>query len=246
MTLLYSVLFLTISIGLSILVVHFALRWINYSFNRQYIYFGMAIFFVGIGLHSLIALPVVVLKQGLKTFWGILSQSKKEFNLWGLFYFAAAAGMGQEIAKMLPILFELKRTDGKNPTPPYFWLGLNIGLGFSLSEILFITINDLQSNMVKSIFYNIFMGSFERLGATLFHMATGGLIAFGIEKGKGKYSLLISIGIHTFLDAFASFTSKFPIVSSVIEELILFSFSLLLFITILVMVQKCEQNIVDG
>ena len=206
----------------------------------------MAIFFAGIGLHSLIALPVVVFEHGFGTLLGILGKSKLEFKLWELFYFAAAAGIGQELAKTLPILLELKRTDSKNPAPPYFWLGLNIGLGFSLSEIIFIAITDLQSGMVETHFYNILMGSFERLGATLFHMATGGLIAFGFEKGEVKYFLLISIVLHALLDAFVGFTYKFPIVSDAVEEVILFSFSLLLFIGVLFIVRRFEENPVSG
>ena len=228
MSLLFILFFIIVSTGISILAAYISLRLIGRTLDWQYIYFGMAIFFIGITLHSLIALPVVVSEHGFRTLLGMLNKSELRFKLWELFYFAAAAGVGQELAKTLPILLELRRTDGKNPTPPYFYLGLNIGLGFSLSEIIFIGITSWQPHIIEIAFYTIFVGCFERLGATLFHMTTGGLIAFGFEKRKVKYFLLISIVLHALLDAFVGFTYKFPIVSDAVEEGILFSFSLLL------------------
>jgi len=228
MSVLYTLLFLVISIGISILAAIISLRLIGQSLNRQYIYFGMGIFFVGIAFHSLLALPIVVSVQGFKIFFGIPNGSEINFKLWELFYFAAAAGVGQEIAKALPIWFELKRTGNKNPTPPFYWLGLNIGLGFSLSEILIIGITSWQPHMAELSLFNVFMGSFERLSATLFHVATAGLIAFGLEKRNVKYFLAVSIILHTFLDAFAGYFEKFPILSLRSEEVLLFLFSLIL------------------
>jgi len=246
MSLLFILFFTILSIGISILAAYISLRLIGRTLNWQYIYFGMAVFFVGITLHSLIALPVVVSEHGLRTLLGMLNKSRLKFELWELFYFAAAAGIGQESAKTLPILLELRRTNGKNPTPPYFYLGLNIGLGFSLSEIIFIGITSWQPRIIETSFFTIFIGCFERLGATLFHMTTGGLIAFGFERRKVTYFLLISIVLHALLDAFVGFTYKFPIVSDAVEEGILFSFSSLLLISSIIVLPRFEENFISG
>ncbi len=251
MSLSFLLFFLLTSVFLSLLAAYIVLRRIGRFLNRQYIYFGMAIFFIGIGLHGLIAFPVVVYRHGLGAFLGVLRSRVSRWDTfhWGeIIYFAIAAGVGQELAKALPILFELRRTDGKSPNPPFFWLGINIGLGFSLSEIIFIGITEWQphmGNMVKLAFPNttllcmmfrgVGMASFERLGATLFHMATAGLIAFGFERGRLKLFLLISIVLHATVDAFVGIAHKLSIFPDVPEELILFSFSFSLLIIILLL-----------
>ena len=166
------------------------------------------------------------------------SDLELSFTLWELFYFAVAAGIGQEIAKVLPIWFELKRTNNYNPTPPFFGLGLNIGLGFSISEILIIGINSWQPIMDSLSLSNVVIGSFERLSGTLFHISTAGLIAFGLEQKKIKWFLLICIVLHTFLDFIAGFLGKFPIISLNMEEVLLFSFSLLLLIVSMFFVRR--------
>ncbi len=244
MSLLFTLLFIIVSIGISISVAYVSLRFTGYTFNRRYIYFGMAIFFIGITLHSFIALPVVVSEHGVKAFLKIFDKSELKFKLWELFYFAAAAGVGQEFSKALPIMLELRRTERKNPTPPYFYLGLNIGLGFSLSEIVFIGITNWSPHITGIAFNAILIGCFERLGATLFHMATGGLIAFGLEKRKMKYFLLLSIVLHALLNAFVSFTYKTQIVSNVAEEVILFSFSFLLLFLGIFFTRRVKGNVI--
>jgi len=200
----------------------------------------MGIFFIGIAFHSLLALPIVISVHGFKIFLDIHNNPELTFRLWELFYFAIAAGIGQEIAKALPIWFELKRTGKINPAPPFYWLGLNIGLGFSLSEILIIGITSWQPHTAELSFSNVLIGSFERLSGTLFHMATGGLIAFGIEKGKVKYFLSISIILHTFLDAFAGYIEKFPIISLYSEEALLFLFSLIFLLLSIFLVKRYQ------
>ncbi len=244
MSLLYISLFLVSSLGISILACVIALRATNGHISRQYVYFGMAVFFVGITVHSLIALPVVLVEHGVRAaYLGMLDRTEPQFRSWELLYFALAAGIGQELAKALPIPLELRRTGGKSPTPPYFELGLNIGLGFSLSEIMFIGLTHWQPSLA---FYNILMGTFERVGATLFHMSTGGLIAFGVERGKVGYFLSISIALHTLLDAFVSLTYHNPIVSEVVEEVALFLFSLLLLVFSMLLVRRFESGLVAG
>ncbi len=241
MSIFFILFYLLLSIGLSLLAGYFILNRSGGGLNRQYIYFGMAIFFIGIGLHSLIALPVVIAERGAGIFRGVLNNSAQDFKLWEMFYFAAAAGIGQETAKFLPIFFELKRTNGQSPAAPFFPLGLNIGLGFSLSEIIFIGITGWQSQTAAGFSY-LFMSGFERLGATLFHIATGGLIAFGMEKKRIKFFLLLAVSLHTLLDAFVGFTIKFPIVNDLTEELILFSFSLMLLIGSISFVLKSKTK----
>ena len=228
MSLLLTLLFLGISICISILALFILNLLIGKNIDRQYVFFGMGIFFVGITFHSLLALQVVISAHGFRIFLGLHDRPELSFSLWELFYFALVAGIGQEIAKALPIWFELKRTNRKKPKPPYYWLGFNIGLGFSLSEILIIGITSWQPNMYGLSLSNVFMGSLERLSGTIFHMATGLLIVYGIEKGNTKYLLPFCILLHTITDFVAGYFNKYPLFSLQTEELGLFFYSLVL------------------
>ena len=226
MNLLSLFLFLIVSGGIGILAAYILLRLIKRSFNWQYVVFGMGIFFIGIAIHSLIALPVSVALHGFH-FLPDFNAHTQTFQIWEIIYFAFAAGIGQEISKALPIWFELKRTKGENPQPPFYWLGLNIGLGFSLSEILFIGVTSWQPHSATIPLFNLAIGSFERLSATIFHIATAGLIAFGIERKRIKLFLILSILLHVLLDSFAGYTNQVKIFSITTEEIIIFAFSLI-------------------
>ena len=238
MSILLTLLFLGLSIGISIFAGYLSLRLIGKNIDWQYVSFGAGIFFVGITIHSLLALPIVVTAHGFKIFLDLHNKTELTFRVGEIFYFALAAGIGQEAAKGLPVWFELKRTNSKNPAHPYFWQGLNIGLGFSLSEILIIGITSWQPEMDNLTLSNVFVGSFERLSGTFFHIATGLLIVFGIEKSKTKYFLPLCILLHAIADFFAGYLSKYPLVSLPAEELVLFLFSITLLGTSLFFVRK--------
>jgi uncharacterized membrane protein YhfC len=226
MNLLSLFLFLIVSLGAGILAAYILLRLIGRSFNWQYVVFGMGIFFIGIAIHSLIALPVAVALHGFHLLPDF-NATAQTYQIWELIYFGFAAGIGQEISKALPLWFELKRTKGENPQPPFYWLGLNIGLGFSLSEILFIGFASWTPHGGTIPLFNLAIGGFERLSATLFHLATASLIAFGIEKKKVGLFLTLSILLHALLDSFAGYTNQVTIFSTLNEEIIIFSFSLI-------------------
>lgn len=240
MSLLLTLLFLGISICMSILAGYISNLLIEKKINRQYVFFGMGIFFVGIAFHSLLALPVVISAHGFKIFTGLHDSSDLSFSLLELLYFALAAGLGQEISKAMPIWFELKRTSKETPAIPYYGLGLSIGLGFSLSEILIIGINSWQPDMPGLSFSNVFIGSFERLSGTLFHLATGLLIVYGIEKGKTKWLLPFCIFLHTIVDFSAGYFDKYPMLSLEVQELFLFIFSSVLLGSSIIFVKKTK------
>ncbi len=69
-------------------------------------------------------------------------------------------------------------------------------------------------------------------------MATGGFIAIGLERGKVGYFLAVSMILHAFLDAFAGYLEKFPIISLPTEEGLLFLFSLTLLLVNMFIVKR--------
>ncbi len=184
----------------------------------------MLIFFIGIGFHSILALPLIIYKHGFKILGLLRKNLFEQKNLFELLYFALAAGIGQEFSKGIPIWAERKRTNKLLPKSPFLWYGLNIGLGFSLSEIIMISIKDWQNRMINYIFSNLFLISFERISATIFHISTAIFIAYGIEKGKIKYIMPICILMHTLLDFIAELSNNFNIMSVKIQELFFFYF----------------------
>jgi len=76
-------------------------------------------------------------------------------------------------------------------------------------------------------------GSFEKLSASLFHIATAGLIALAFRKNKLILFLIIGICLHAFVDRFAGYASKFPFASTFTIEILLFLFSTILFFPIM-------------
>lgn len=231
--------FLALSGSLAFVFAYFIIRLSKYFLNSRYIYFGMSVFFIGIALHSALAFPVLLAGHGFGIIFKNFTGAGFKFGRGELLYFATAAGIGQEIAKALPFYFELKRTKGKEPSPPFLGLGLNLGLGFSLSEIIFLAFTGWEPNATNFAFSTILLGSWERLSATLFHMSTAGLIAYGIEKRKTALFLVIAILLHFILDSFAGLTANHPVFSIFVEETLLFLFSLsLLIVSILLLKEK--------
>ena len=238
MSILYTLLYLIISIAFSIFAGYLTLHLIKTLLNGQYLLFGMGIFFLGIGLHSLIALPAAIFMHGFKILFYEVHNSGPHYQIWELLYYAVAAGIGQELSKGIPLWMELRRTENQTPEPPLFRLGINIGLGFSLSEIILIAITDWQPVMTDLNFFNLFWASLERFSATLFHMATAGLIAYGIEKNKTKSFLTLCILLHTTINFSAGILNEYPLLSTPSTELFLFIFSLLVLISSLLLTRK--------
>ena len=226
MSIVSIIIYLFLSVSSSLILAYFIFLWIGKGFNWYYVFYGMGFFFLGIGLHSLIALPVAVWAQGFRIFIPVKQPLSLDFEIWQLVYFAVAAGVGQEIVKGLPIWLELKRTSHTFPEPPFGWLGLNIGLGFSLSEIFFIGISSWQPLITGFSISDVLIGSWERVSASLFHISTAVWIAYGIQKKKTYPILLYCILLHALVDTIAGLLSIGRIhTSSVIGELSLFLFS---------------------
>lgn len=197
--------YLLLSSGISFLVGAILLHLIKKVIDWRYLSYGMSFFFVGIALHSLIALPVVVWKVGFKILLPIPHIGDVHLSLWEIIYYALAAGIGQEIAKGMPVLLELKRTRGSSPVAPFAHLGINLGLGFSLAEIVFIALTGWQAGMSDFTFGDVMLGSLERISATLFHIGTATWIVYGIEKKKILPALLACIFLHSLADFSAGF-----------------------------------------
>ena len=201
--------------------------------NRTYVVYGVGMFFLGIGLHSLIALPVVFLSHGVSALLPFASRGSLHYRPWELVYYAFAAGIGQETAKAAPIWLEQKRTHGESLPPPFFWLGVSVGFGFSLGEILFLGVNAWQPHASGVPSSALALGVLERFSATLFHLATAGLIAFGLERGKARVLLPLCVVLHSSLDGFAGLSSLSPVLPVLAEELVVLGFSLALLIAAL-------------
>ncbi len=208
MSLGFTILFWLLSSVLGFAAGYVCLLAVRQQFDWRYLTFGAGMFFVGIALHSLIALPVVFYEKGLKLLFVRPENPVTNFKFWELIYFAFAAGIGQETAKAFPIFLEQRA--GRNiKSTEFFSLGLNIGIGFSLGEILFLAVNGWQVGASAGNLVDIAVGGFERFSATIFHVATAGLIAFGFQKNKVISLLLLSILLHSLLDGIVSLINKF-------------------------------------
>ncbi|NOZ63297.1 MAG: YhfC family intramembrane metalloprotease [Calditrichaeota bacterium] len=216
--------YLLLSSGISFLVGVILLRLIKKAIDWRYLSYGMSFFFVGIALHGLIALPVVVWKVGFKIFLPVPHIGAAHFSLWEIIYYALAAGIGQEIAKGMPVLLELKRTQGSSPVAPFAHLGINLGLGFSLAEIVFIVLMGWQAGMSDFTFGDAMLGSLERISATLFHVGTATWIVYGIEKKKILPALLACIFLHSLADFAAGFFGDSDFIFAGEVALFVFSF----------------------
>jgi len=222
---LYSGLYLTLSLLTAFLVAGISARIARERLDRRYVSYGMGIFFIGIALHSLIALPVVLFAQGPRAILPFTQRPPVSFKAWQLIYFAIAAGVGQELSKVVPLSLEMKRDPVGLRSQNLGWLGLLVGLGFSASEMIIIATSRWQPVMNGLGLPNVLIGSLERTSASLFHMGTAAWIGASIGRGRLRSALAGCIVLHAALDSIAGLLKVTSIRAVVIEEGALFAFS---------------------
>lgn len=96
----------------------------------------------------------------------------------------------EELLKYLPLQSSLFK---KN----YIVIGFAVGLGFALIE---------SFTYIYSYFtqYGSILFTY-RIGATLLHIATGGLMGFFVSKRKGWLGLLLAIMLHSLFNFYIEF-----------------------------------------
>lgn len=116
-------------------------------------------------------------------------------------YFALGAGAGfcQTLGKWLMIRV-LNRVHRPTARTDVLAAGLAVGLGFGLSEVLFIGARLIQSGTAIEGFGLI--GIWERFAAVGFHVYSGGLLAIGLAR-RATWPLLLVLVVHTLDDFLA-------------------------------------------
>lgn len=135
------------------------------------------------------------------------------------------AGFVQELFKVFPALLAENKIQG----------GIISGFAFGVTEALFLLIPAIQQNGIATISP---VAYFERLSATIFHMATTGLIMYGLKKKKFiLWYVGISI-IHGIVDMFAGLYSTGIFRNLAIVEAIAGTTALVLAFTLIYLVKR--------
>ena len=122
-----------------------------------------------------------------------------------LFYLALGAGAGlcQTLGKWLMIRV-VNRVHRPTARVDVLAAGLAVGLGFGLSEVLFIGVQVIQAGTVITGLGLI--GIWERCAAVGFHVYSAGLLAIGIALGQ-TWPLLVVLLVHSLEDWLAGAVS---------------------------------------
>jgi RsiW-degrading membrane proteinase PrsW (M82 family) len=222
---LFTALYVALSLAGAFLVAGASTPFARARLDGRYISYGMGIFFIGIALHSLIALPVVLIAQGPHGLLPFTHRPPFDFRPWHLIYFAIAAGVGQELSKVIPLSLEMKRDPAGLRARNLGWLGLMVGLGFSASETIVIATSSWQPVMTGLGPANVLIGGLERTSASLFHMGTAAWLGASIGRGRLKSALAWCVALHAVLDSIAGLLKVHTMRGVVVEEAALFVFS---------------------
>ncbi|AEJ40129.1 hypothetical protein TPY_1949 [Sulfobacillus acidophilus TPY] len=156
---------------------------------------GFAAFLVGIMGQS-------VLVHG----YSLMTSTSVQFIPWIVLGMAAATG--QTFAKYVAI-----RSGSSDLTADVAWLeGLSVGLGFSLAEILYLGITQFPGVLPPTILWS----TVERLGATLFDLASG-LWLVGFIKTRRIEMLGLVWAFHTSVDGVGAWVRQHEIYVPVFE-----------------------------
>ncbi|HON56548.1 MAG TPA: DUF5808 domain-containing protein [bacterium] len=193
-----------LSIFFSLIVFSFVFLKFNADIKDIYIVmsYGILACFIGFGFQQIFnGIPILIIKmKNIKWYYHI--------------YFAAMAAVCQTFGKFAVILLLMKLYDSKNTIIKF---GLLVGLGFTITEISLITVTIIFNKLpFSSISY---LGIFERTAASIFHIYTAGLIAFGLIKRTYKYLILIII-LHSLLDFLAGTYRHFNIPVNTLEIIV--------------------------
>lgn len=171
----------------------------------KFIWLGVFSFLLGVGIQGLMnGLPALMI--------GI-----NRIQWYHHFYFGPVAALCQTFGKYLMIMTAFKIVlDNRKGLE----LGLLIGLGFTLAEILFLALNAV---LTKEPVQGYWIGVWERLSASMFHIYSSGLIAFFILT-KQKIFAVIAFVMHALTDTMGGiYLSLHRIPYKIIEVEILFT-----------------------
>jgi len=108
----------------------------------------------------------------------------------GIIFFVAALPFLEELFKYLPLESSLFKAN-------YIFIGLAVGLAFGLVES-FVYVYSFLNQLGGTIFLH-------RIGATVLHIATGGIMGFFVSKRRGIIGFLVALALHYLFNFYIGF-----------------------------------------